>query len=95
MTKELQDEAMDMIVGGSSYLTELADFIQTGANGKPCFKYSCKTLDSWMSGALGADDHGMQGLIRKAERCGKITLIAASGAEQDFTAAQLQDMMKK
>ncbi len=94
MTTELQDEAMDMIVGGAAtYMSELAGFIQTGFNGQPCFKVSHKTDISVGHNACPASDKGMELMIRQATRYGKITLTSASGATKDFTAAQLKAMI--
>lgn len=99
--KELNDKLMDSIVGGSSYMTDLADFIQTGHNGEPCFNFSAKSIRqkgdkidiSISTHFAGASDKGMALMLKSAERCGSITLIAANGVEKVLTAAAIKDMM--
>ncbi len=100
--KELQDEAMDTVVGGSSYMKDLSAFICTGPTGATFFNVSwsssssSSTSVSASSGSMcyATSDHGMSKLIKIATKNGQVTLTSPSGAKKSFTAAQLQAMMK-
>lgn len=93
----LNDKLMDSIVGGSSYMSELGGFLQTGSAGLPCLKVSYSKSGNTTNMVAHMDcplnDKGVQTLIRVAERCGQVTLTAANGSKQVFTADALKAMM--
>lgn len=97
---ELQDEAMDMIVGGSSYMSDLSEFILSSSKGGyfqasygRSSSSSSKVSISQMTLCYGADDKGMAKLIEKATKYGTVTLSSASGTKKTFTAEQLTAML--
>lgn len=95
--KQLNDEVMDSIIGGSSYMSELSGFLQMSSAGIPCLKVSYGKSGSSTNMLAHMDcpltEKGMAALIRVADRCGKVTLISPGGHRTDFSAEQLKAMM--
>lgn len=98
---ELQDEAMDMIVGGGSYIRDLAEFIQRSPSAEVYFSASAgspsnaSTSSSATQGSMTypANDKGMESLIQAAATNGTITIYTRSGAKKTFTSDQLSALL--
>lgn len=99
-SKELQDEAMDAIVGGSTYTSDLARYICTDDRGRSYVNatWGKKSLVSKLSGPYGdvkvtLNDAGMARLIKIAEGMGSVTLYNGNMGRKAFTAAELKAML--
>ncbi len=83
---------MDMIVGGSSYMSQLAGCINTSDKGQ-YFSFSFSGASSSGSMCTAATDKGMQLLIKKADQYGSIILHGPNGKNVKITANQLRAML--
>lgn len=96
-TKALNDEAMESIVGGSSYIAQLQSFIRISGKSMPTFNviyHKEGTPDTQMTHLnCPVTEMGMKSLIKIANESGKVTMIAANGKRTDFTADGLKAMM--
>lgn len=96
--KPLEDEALDTIVGGSSYISQLQNYLSISTKGMPCFSVLYhKEGDSPTSMThvnIGAAEMGFKSMISLAENNGgSVTLISVGGKRQEFSAEQLRAML--
>ncbi len=96
-TTELNEDAMDSIVGGSSYISQLQRFLSINPQRMPSFSVLYQKEGDAPSKLthvnVGATEMGFKSMIKLAESSGKIALIAANGSRTEFTADQLRAML--
>ncbi len=93
----LNEESLNKIVGGSSYINDLQKFIALGTSRSPSFSVLYHKEGDAASKMThvncAVSDLGFRKLINLAESSGKIALIAANGSRTEFTADQLRQML--